>query len=603
MMPTSSTVLQTAPVTTGATPATSIEAGNDDSFANLVEGAAALQTATTSVAKTLAGTGDAQKLAGDQLSSQAAASISLAKASSTANAAKATEVAQSAVKQSAAAQSAAVQSLASQSETALSEAAVSVGQSGAAPSALKSPNADAADKTGNLQKPGKLGATADPALAAAALPSPIAATPSLAPTAAATPAAPVAGLPADPQAKGATAALAAADASPAGSAAPGALSDAQASTASASADTVQPSSGSHRSALAPAIEVASPVAVRVTASTTAAGASTATGAADIWRADLAASASSSTAATSDAGQASDAEPPSSLVAMIGGAQQAGEAAAPATGRGVGAPSPSNTPLAPGAVTADTAAVVGASGSTSDSGSQDNSQQGAAKTARDRATAAQTAALDGDMPDSVLEAAFGGLLAPPTTLSSSTEAPSSADAEVTPDTISDLAGQTAAQAATGAPGVKSFQIVLNPEGLGQVNVSVSIAEDGQLSAAFAFEKPEAATALSAHAKDLHDALAQSGFAVSTAGLSFTTASAQPTPATTTAAAQSLTLNLGQDFSQGSTSDQGAGNRGADSLQGIGGSVRDWSLAASQSADFASASAYGRSAPSRGVDVRV
>jgi hypothetical protein len=254
------------------------------------------------------------------------------------------------------------------------------------------------------------------------------------------------------------------------------------------------------------------------------------------------------------------------------------------------------------VTPDTATVVGASGSSSGSGSgfQDDDQQSAAKTAQDRVMAAQTAALDGDMPDAVLEAAFGGLLAPAPPLASSVQAPSSADAEVTPDTLSDLASQTAAQAATG---VKSFQIVLNPAGLGQVNVSVSIGADGQLSAAFAFDNPEAANALSAQAKELHDALAQSGFHVSTAGLSFTTAGPQTPTAAPTAAAPSLTANLGQGFSQGSPSDQGAGDPGAGSLQSAGQSTRDWSFAASQGAGLAGGTGYGRLQTASGVDVRV
>jgi hypothetical protein len=343
--------------------------------------------------------------------------------------------------------------------------------------------------------------------------------------------------------------------------------------------------------------------------TASAAASPAIVAGGVWRADLAAGAASSTTnqsdaqsdATSDAASDADADPSSSLVALLGGAQPSGQASATAATRGVGALSPVNAPTTLSAATADTAAVVGGTASSSDSGSQDDSQQGAAQTARDRAIAAQSAVLNGDMPDAVLEAAFGGLLAMPTPLGTSSDDPSSGDAEVTPATISDLASQTAAQSVTG--GVKSFQIVLNPEGLGQVNVSVSIGDDGQLSAAFAFEKPESTTALSAHAEDLHQALAQSGFAVSKTGLSFTTASTQTTAATTTPSAQLLTLNLGQDFGQGGASDQGAGNSGAASLQTGAASMRDWSLAASQSAGLTSGSAYGRSASVRGVDVRV
>jgi len=298
-------------------------------------------------------------------------------------------------------------------------------------------------------------------------------------------------------------------------------------------------------------------------------------------------------ASAPATQDSDAAPSSTLAALMGGASQVADQAgstARATTPGLNSAGPLNLASLE-SVTADTTSVVGAAGSSSDSDFQDADQQGAAKIVRDQANAAKAAETDSDMPDAVLEATFGGLLAPATLASTASDEPAGADTTVTADTISDLASQTVAHASTSAGGVKSFQIVLNPEGLGQVTVAVSIAADGKLNAAFTFEKPEAAAALSAHAGDLHAALAQSGFDASTSGLSF--AAAPQTIAAAPIASQPLTLNLGQDFAQGAAT--------GGSVQGATGSIRDWALAASESAARTSF-AYDSLAAARGLDLR-
>ncbi|MHB8285499.1 MAG: flagellar hook-length control protein FliK, partial [Caulobacteraceae bacterium] len=312
--------------------------------------------------------------------------------------------------------------------------------------------------------------------------------------------------------------------------------------------------------------------------------------------------SAATAATAadDAGASDDAASTSSLTALLGAAQPtSSQSGAPVktADAGTGGLNTPTTAVNLGAGTVDTASVVGGAGSTSDSGSQDSSEQGAAKTASDQAAASQTAAADGDLPDAVIEAAYGGMLAATAPLATAQDDSSSDPSTVTSDTISDLASQTAAQAPT-AGGVKSFQIVLNPESLGQVKVSVNIGEDGQLNAAFAFDKPESAAALSSHAQDLREALSQSGFNVASTGLSFTTSGAQTAAAApATAVSQTLTLNLGQDFGQGLSSVQGVGSL----TTGLG-LTQGASVIAAQTVSFPDLSGYAR-ASARGLDVRV
>ena len=70
----------------------------------------------------------------------------------------------------------------------------------------------------------------------------------------------------------------------------------------------------------------------------------------------------------------------------------------------------------------------------------------------------------------------------------------------------------------------FDVQLDPEGLGKVNVRVAINADGQVSAAMRFDNPQAAAELRSRAGELQRALAQSGFDLS-GGLSFDVAQDQ------------------------------------------------------------------------------
>jgi len=147
---------------------------------------------------------------------------------------------------------------------------------------------------------------------------------------------------------------------------------------------------------------------------------------------------------------------------------------------------------------------------------------------------------------------------PTAAASST---STSAAAVTPATISDLANQTVAQIGTGS---SQFQITLTPEGLGQVSVTVNVEAAGKVSAAFAFERPETADALSGRASDLQRSLEQAGFSLSGSGLTFSVA----TPASHgqgAGADQNSGGGAGQGSAQGGSgqggSDQGGSGQGS------------------------------------------
>ena len=93
----------------------------------------------------------------------------------------------------------------------------------------------------------------------------------------------------------------------------------------------------------------------------------------------------------------------------------------------------------------------------------------------------------------------------------------AETRATPQTISHLAAQIVGR--TGSAKSTQFQVTLDPQGLGRVNVSVRIAADGAMSAAMSFDTPQAAAELRARSDDLQRALTQAGFNVADGALSF------------------------------------------------------------------------------------
>ena len=66
----------------------------------------------------------------------------------------------------------------------------------------------------------------------------------------------------------------------------------------------------------------------------------------------------------------------------------------------------------------------------------------------------------------------------------------------------------------------FDISLTPEGLGKVDVKITINGRGEVSAAMKFDNPQAAAELKGRAAELQRALEQSGFSLSQEGISFT-----------------------------------------------------------------------------------
>jgi hypothetical protein len=65
----------------------------------------------------------------------------------------------------------------------------------------------------------------------------------------------------------------------------------------------------------------------------------------------------------------------------------------------------------------------------------------------------------------------------------------------------------------------FEIQLDPNGLGAVDVRVQIGADGQLTASLGFESARAASELRGRADELRQSLEQAGFTVPDGGLSF------------------------------------------------------------------------------------
>ena len=183
-------------------------------------------------------------------------------------------------------------------------------------------------------------------------------------------------------------------------------------------------------------------------------------------------------------------------------------------------------------------VAGQDSAGQDGAGQDGAGQGA--------TAAQSAPStpSAPAPTPTLDAMFATLPQAPIAASTPSTAPSAAP--VASATIADMASQTVAQISSGA---SQFQITLTPEGLGQVSVTVNVGAEGKVSAAFAFEKPETAEALSGRATDLQKSLEQAGFSLSDAGLSFAVA-------TPTGHGQGASA----DQNQGGALGQGAGQTG-------------------------------------------
>ena len=71
----------------------------------------------------------------------------------------------------------------------------------------------------------------------------------------------------------------------------------------------------------------------------------------------------------------------------------------------------------------------------------------------------------------------------------------------------------------------FEVSLMPEGLGKVDVQISISQRGEVTASLVFDTPQAAAELRGRAAELQKSLEQSGFQVSQGGLSFTDTSGQ------------------------------------------------------------------------------
>ena len=144
------------------------------------------------------------------------------------------------------------------------------------------------------------------------------------------------------------------------------------------------------------------------------------------------------------------------------------------------------------------------------------------------TASQTATQGGDGGDGgqgdtpakdvkIEQAAAPAAATGPASVSAPAAHTPAAAPQATPQTISHLAAQIVAR--SGSAKTTQFDVALDPQGLGRVNVSLRIAADGTMSAAMSFDTPQAAAELRARSDELQRALSQAGFNVADGGLTF------------------------------------------------------------------------------------
>jgi flagellar hook-length control protein FliK len=182
----------------------------------------------------------------------------------------------------------------------------------------------------------------------------------------------------------------------------------------------------------------------------------------------------------------------------------------------------------------------------------------------------------------------GAASPTATTAAAATAPDASAARPGAQTAADLSAQMVQKLA----GQNTrFDLQLNPDGLGRVDVVVQIDAKGALSAALSFEKPEAASLLHAHAGDLQQALAQAGFDVSGGALSFSTSD----------------QGRGQGQAQAQAFFSGGGAQGGGDGQGrsAGRAFNAASLAAAQTDHIAASSQglSGQALAARGLDIKI
>jgi hypothetical protein len=116
-------------------------------------------------------------------------------------------------------------------------------------------------------------------------------------------------------------------------------------------------------------------------------------------------------------------------------------------------------------------------------------------------------------------------------------------KVDAQTVSQLSAQIVQ---TTSGGKSSFEMILHPEGLGDVRVKVSVDRNGAVTADMSFSNPQAAAELGARAGDLKDALAQAGFTVADNGLNFNLGGQNQSGAGQNAWANDAGANAGRAF---------------------------------------------------------
>lgn len=168
----------------------------------------------------------------------------------------------------------------------------------------------------------------------------------------------------------------------------------------------------------------------------------------------------------------------------------------------------DTPAQGSSAAASTAAVPAGAGVTTDGGQGSDMADGRSRRESGAAVPPTDVAAKADA------AAPAVAIDQPQSLQASAAA---AQARATPQTVAHLAAQIVSKA--GSAKATQFDVALDPQGLGRVNVSLRIASDGTLSAAMSFDTPQAAAELRARSDELQRALSQAGFNVADGALSF------------------------------------------------------------------------------------
>ena len=151
--------------------------------------------------------------------------------------------------------------------------------------------------------------------------------------------------------------------------------------------------------------------------------------------------------------------------------------------------------------------------------QGSSQGGAATGGTDPAGVAAAPAADGQVPQTPFTPNFdaGNLAAQAAANAGATAGQPAGNAAPAPSrTVTGLASQIVQNLDSK---ITRFEVTLDPEGMGRVNVSVEISAKGEMSARLSFQHADSAHALASESMALRQSLADAGFTLKSEDLTF------------------------------------------------------------------------------------